>query len=542
MIESIISFINKLIYVPDSGMVHPGLPAGWVAFVFFSMVVIALRYTFFAYSSSENVNSFHYPIFNKIIKRIVTRPWILISLRLFAAIVFLVVIYAGLFGTPIPEKNIATVLTWTIWWSGVVISIFFVGSAWCAICPWDAIATWLVRRKLWKRGNKTSSLNLRVPKILRSVWPALLMFVGLTWLELGVGVTVSPYATALMALLMVVLATISLAIYERKAFCRYFCAIGRTIGVYSTIAPIALRPVNEKTCADCKTLECYHGSLDSGIDNTTNAKGLANIEPCPTHLVMGSLTQNTYCTSCGACSMSCPHENVSWQIRGVADEVIHASRTTTLRGRVDEAWFILGLVSLTIFHGITMMPYWEGAIQNFAYTIGDSGQLLTSFSAGMLVSMLIPIILFVIAIKLTQQLIKTKEEYKRIFSAFALSILPLAFTYHIAHNLTHLVRESAGFWNVVFNPFGINALPLGMHELHMRHMNPLVADNIIFAIQGLLIIFGFWLALRIARQRLYQIENSKNSNNFALIPILVFIAIISFADLWLLMQPMVMRM
>jgi polyferredoxin len=250
MIESLTSFVNKFIYVPEDGMVHPGLPAAWVVFILVSMMLITIRYTFFSVNSGKN---FKYPVFNKVIKQIVTRPWLLISLRLFSAIVFLIVIYAGLFGTPIPEKNIATVLTWTIWWSGVVISIFFVGSAWCAICPWDAIATWLVRQKLWKRGNKTSSLNLRVPKLLRSVWPALLMFVALTWLELGVGVTVSPYATALMALLMVVLATISLAVYERKAFCRYFCAIGRTIGAYSSIAPIALAPVNEKTCENCTT-------------------------------------------------------------------------------------------------------------------------------------------------------------------------------------------------------------------------------------------------------------------------------------------------
>lgn len=526
MSELFLNFINELIYVPDEGMVHPGLPANWVAFVFISMVVIGLRYAIFYSKKSGVAKPFKYPFFTSIIKPFITRPWLIVSLRLFAAIVFLVVIYAGLFGTPIPEKNIATVLTWTIWWSGVIISIFFVGSAWCAICPWDAIATWLVRQRLWKRARESSSLNLRVPKILRSVWPALLMFVGLTWLELGVGVTVSPYATALMALFMVVTATISLAIYERKAFCRYFCAIGRTIGAYSSIAPIALAPVNEKTCADCTTLECYHGTDD--------------VEPCPTNLVMGRLTQNTYCTSCGACSISCPHENVSWRIRGVGDEITQASRTTALRGRVDEAWFILGLVALTIFHGITMMPYWEGSIQKLAYNIGDSGQLLTSFSIGMIVSIVIPVVLFVAAIKLTQQFMYEKEEYNRLFSAFALSALPLAFSYHIAHNLTHLVRESAGFWNVVANPFGKDALPLGMHELHMRHMNPLVADDIVFAVQGLLVLFGFWLALKIARQRFYQV--TVKTNAIAFLPILIFISTISLVDLWLLMQPMIMRM
>lgn len=534
MYDSFLDVINNLIYIHDEGMVHPGLPSAWVAFVFVSMIAISVRYMLF---SSNSGKSFKYPLTNKLIKLVVTRPWLLVSLRMFSSIVFLLVIYAGLFGTPIPEKNIATVLTWTIWWSGVVISIFFVGSAWCAICPWDAIATWLVRRKLWKRGNESSSLNLRVPKVLRSVWPALLMFVALTWIELGVGVTVSPYATAVIALFMIVLATISLVVYERKAFCRYFCAIGRTIGAYSSIAPIALGPIDEKTCADCKTLECFHGS-----QKKVRGKGLANIEPCPTHLVMGSLTQNVYCISCGACSMSCPYENVSWRIRGVGDEITKTSRTASLRGRVDEAWFILGLVSLTIFHGITMMPFWEGSIQKLAYTIGDSGQLLMSFSVGMIVIILLPIILFILTVKFTKTLMKTTEEYKRIFSALALSLLPLAFTYHIAHNLTYFVRESAGFWNVVANPLGTDALPLGIHELHMRYLNPLVADDIVFALQGLLVVFGFWLSLRIARQRFHQITESKSLNSIAFAPLLGFIFIISLVDLWLLMQPMIMRM
>lgn len=525
MLDNMLEIVNKLIYVPDEGMVHPGLPAAWVIFILFSMLLIIIRYNFF---SDRNKKPFKFSISNKTIQLLVTQPWVLVGLRVFTASIFLVVIYAGLFGTPIPEKNIATVLTWTIWWSGVVISIFFIGSAWCAICPWDAIATWLAKQRIWKRARESSSLNLRVPKILRSVWPALVMFVGLTWLELGVGVTVSPYATALMALLMVVLATISLVMYERKAFCRYFCAVGRTIGVYSSIAPIALAPVNEKICADCKTLECYHGTED--------------IEPCPTHLVIGSLTQNTYCTSCGACSMSCPHENVSWQIRGSGDEIIHASRTTALRGRVDEAWFILGLMSLTIFHGITMMPYWETLIQKTAYAIGDSGQVLMSFTSGMLLSMAIPALLFISAIKATQFLMKTKEEYKRIFSALALSLIPLAFTYHIAHNLTHLFRESQGFWDVAVNPLGLDALPLGMHELHMRHMNPLVSDNIVFAAQGLLVIFGFWMAIRILRQRFSLLFETSVRNQFAFLPVMTFIVIISLLDLWLLMQPMVMRM
>ncbi len=529
MLDVLLQQINKLVYQTSEGMVHPGLTAEWVLAVLSIMMLLTIwmmrKTTATSQLNYSVVTSIsNLPFVGKNIQQLITHPTVITGLRIFTAVVFLMVIAAGLFGTQVTERNLATTLTWTIWWSGVVISVFFVGSAWCAICPWDAIATWLVRRRLWKRGSELSSLNIKVPKVIRNIWPALMMFVVLTWLELGYGITTSPYATALLALLIVVLATVSLAIYERKAFCRYFCAVGRTLGAYGGIAPVALRPIDNAVCASCKTLECYNGTAD--------------IEPCPTHLVMGRIKQNTYCTSCGSCTQSCPYQNISWQLRNIGDEITFSSRP-----HWDEAWFILGLLSLTIFHGFTMMPYWEGWMSQLAYTIGDSGQLLVSFSIGMLVAMLVPILFYSAMVSVMHRLINKQEEWKRVFSAMALSILPLAFAYHIAHNLTHLVRESQGFLSVVMNPFGTNTLPLSMQEIHMRHMNPVINDNIVFALQATLILFGFWLALKILRRRVLQYTGfTINQGRIIFIPMLVFILSISILNLWLLMQPMIMRM
>ena len=529
MLSSLLEQINNLVYQTTEGMVHPGLTAEWVLSVLVLMLIVSIWMmravaSPFQQAHSNVISVFTIPYLGKTIQNMITRPGVLTGIRIFTAAVFILVIVAGLFGTQLTERNIATTLTWTLWWSGIVISVFFVGSAWCAICPWDAIATWLVRRRLWKRGSELSSLNITVPKVIRNIWPALFMFIVLTWLELGYGVTTSPYATALLALLIVVLATISHAIYERKAFCRYFCAVGRTIGAYGGIAPVALRPINESVCASCKTLECYNGTSD--------------IEPCPTHLVMGSLKQNTFCTSCGSCTQSCPHQNINWQLRNVGDEITYSSRP-----HWDEAWFILGLLSLTLFHGVTMMPYWEGWMHGLAYFIGDSGRLLISFSLGMTAAMMIPVLIYVVCITWLKKMLGKEVEWRRIFSAMALSVLPLAFGYHLAHNLSHLVRESQGFGSVVLNPLGTDTLPLSMHEVHMRHMNPVISDNIVFTLQAILILFGFWLGLKILRYRLQQLstENIKFSFKFY-IPMWLFISLISMVSLWLLMQPMIMRM
>jgi len=519
------SLIQFLVYQPTEGMVHPGLSLIWVVLVLFTMAVMI-----FLMPGRVSKNLTHPRLsFQKIsflgtvTKKIITRPYVITVFRIVLSVIFLLVIATGLFGTAIAERNLATMLTWTLWWSGVVVSIFFIGSAWCAICPWDAIATWIVRQRLWRRGSESSSLNLKVPKYIRNIWPAITMFIGLTWLELGVGITTSPYATALLALLIVVLTTISLAVYERKAFCRYFCPVGRTIGAYSGIAPVALRPINKSTCESCKTLECYHGT--------------DTVEPCPTHLLMGNLKQSNYCTSCGACTQSCPKQNINWQFHPVGYEVTYVARP-----QWDESWFILGLLSLTLFHGFTMMSYWENWMQQLAYLIGDSGRLLISFTIGMILAILIPIALYSLCISWLRKM-SNHVEWRRLFSIMAFTALPLAFSYHLAHNLSHLVRESVGFLDVVVNPFGTGTLPLSVQELHNRHLNPLVSDDIVFAFQSILLLFGFWLALKILRYRLSQLTSETiNYSRWISAPMIVFITSVSLLSLWLLMQPMIMRM
>ena len=88
-------------------------------------------------------------------------------------------IAAGLFGDQAPEHNLAPVLTWTIW---------------CTVCPLPTIAEAIAPK----------SLGLRWPKAFRNLWLATGLFVLLTWLELGYGVTGSPWLTAVLGLGMTV--------------------------------------------------------------------------------------------------------------------------------------------------------------------------------------------------------------------------------------------------------------------------------------------------------------------------------------------------
>jgi polyferredoxin len=503
-------------------MTHPGLSAAWCLAVLLGAVVIACRALVSPSHGCRKpwrMSLINTPLPGGWIAIVARSPWFFFVLKLAAVGLFLLIIVSGLYGTPVPERNLTTVLTWNIWWAALIVSVLFIGSAWCAVCPWDTLASWLVRRRLWRRAIPNNSLNMRVPNFIRNVWPALLLFVGLSWLELGVGITTSPYATAILALFMVVLATASLALFQRKAFCRYFCPVGRTIGFYAQLAPVELRPVIGETCADCTTLDCYHGN--------------GRIEPCPTHLVMGSLQQNTYCTSCGNCIQSCPHDNVSWHLRPLSREAVQDARP-----HWDEAWFMLALLALAILHGVTMLPLWEDWIRQLARILGDSGSLMWSFSLVMVVAISVPVAVYAGALLLVQRLHAGPVRFRALFTGFAFAALPLAFAYHLAHNLNHLLRESRGLAGLFANPLGSGVLPLSMAEKHARMLSPLIPQEIIHALQALIIFIGFWIAAQVIVHRGGKLVAK---DGWSLVPMMLFALLMTGFQLWLLSQPMLMR-
>jgi len=503
-------------------MLMQGLPAEWawvVAGGLFVLCIWALSKPASALGSEKGLDIGRLPFLGRLQETVTRIPWFLVGLRVLSVVFFLLVVAAGLFGTPMPRQNAATLLTWNLWWIAVVFSVFLFGTVWCAVCPWDTLANWLVQRRLWGRGRSSGSLELSVPSSLRGVWVATVAFLFLSWLELGFGLTVDPYATAVLALVMVLVATLSMAIFKKKAFCRYFCPVGRTIGAYSQFALVALRPRDPGICAECTTLECYHGT--------------EWVEPCPTSLVMGRLRENTYCTSCGNCTQSCPHGNVGWRLRLPSQETM-----IDVRSRWDEAWFMLTLLSITMFHGVTMLPPWEETVRNIALWIGDSGRLIPSFTLGMLAICLIPVVLYAGAVALMHHLLRGSISYRDLFSGLAFITLPLAFGYHLAHNTMHLNTETHGVSQVFTNPLGVGVEPLSMRVL-MEWMNtPLLPPFLLHLLQASLLLFGFWLAMLVLRHRVRGLLGDVRYHAW---PLMVFALAMAGGELWLLAQPMLMR-
>jgi len=196
---------------------------------------------------------------------------------------------------------------------------------------------------------------------------------------------------------------------------------------------------------------------------------------------------------------------------------------------------MLGLLGLASFHGLTMLPLWDDAIGTLGRALGDSTRLLVSFSVGMAVGLALPTALYAAAVAATRPLLADRQPYGRLFANLAFATLPLAFTYHMAHNLTHLLREGVNLPYVLADPLGPGPPPDAL-ERHIRLLDSLVPDPLLFTVQAGLMLAGFWLSVHILRRR------AQAAAGWRLSPMLLFLAAVAGGNTWLLTHDMIMRM
>ena len=430
------------------------------------------------------------------------------SARFFVFLVFLLVVSAGFLGLQGADKNLAPLFTWTIWWSGLIFSILFFGKAFCYVCPWNFLAD-LAQKLPFKK------LYLKWPFFLRNIWLATGLFIGLTWLELGYGITISPFYTAVLGIAMLFLVLIPAFTFERKSFCRYGCLIGRVSGLYALFSPVEIRSKNKDICRTCREKNCFFGSETA--------------KPCPTFQCLATMDSNTYCTMCAECILACKNDNVAINIRPFAKDLAFLKTT-----RVDEAYLAVIMLSLTSFHGLTMTGLWTGILNFMERVTGVS--YLFNFTLGMYAAIVLPIGLYYIFCEITRFFAGEKNISTRtVFINFAYSFIPIALFYHLAHNISHLTHEGLKIIPMLSDPFGYGWNIFG--TAGMIFAQPL-SMTAVWYLQIAFILLGHMVGIFVCGKiagRLFQKPVR------AQIPMLLAMIVFSVYSLYLIAQPMVMR-
>jgi len=331
-------------------------------------------------------------------------------IRTFGDLTFLILILLGLFGPQDPERNIMLFWAWGIWWTGVVLSWFFVGRMWCAFCPFPGLGRLLQ--------NLGLSRFKAPPKWLtcKGLHLATALFFLIIWAETITDMKNSPFLTAILLLFIILGATLMGVLYRGYAWCRYLCPLGKITGSAATMAITEFRADLQK-CRDCRTFSCR--------------RGRDHIKPCPVFLGAYQAKNNLVCLVCGHCLILCERDSPALYLRHpLREQIINKGRYITC------GYVIPLLMGSQVARFIYESPYfvWFENLLGF-------GRVLTFtllFAVGTL--------FFIELIKGGSILFTYYEDelFGR-FSPMVPVVMPLAFTGELLYRLHYFLEELGDF-------------------------------------------------------------------------------------------------
>jgi hypothetical protein len=211
--------------------------------------------------------------------------------------------------------------------------------------------------------------------------------------------------------------------------------------------------------------------------------------------------------------------------------------TRGYKGRFDEALLILTLLGLTIYHGFTMLPIWfswalETMKSNYYLYISVFTLLLIAF-------VVVPIGLHYLISYLIRVLSGNKEiPLRKIFVQYAYAFIPVAFFYHLSHNISHLNMEGLKIIPVLSDPFGWGWNIFGTSGVKVSMMMSMVT---IKDVQFFIILIGLIVGIFISYRVSLQLFTDRKKILKIMLPVVAVIAGYSFINMLALIFPMVMR-
>ncbi len=455
------------------------------------------------------------------LRRLLTSRALQPSLQIPLLLLMGVVVFLGFFDVQDGGLNLATKLTWTIWWAGIIFTFFLAGRVWCLACPFGALNEWVSRLAAPVR---------RLPKPFRNIWWATGMFVLLTWADEQLGVVRSPNVTAWIVLFFAALAVAVGLFYERRSFCRYLCPIGGLIGIYSMTAPLELRAKDGSVCAADRAKPCYRGSEAS--------------QGCPMFEFPHTMDRNNYCTLCAECVKGCGPDNLILRFRAFGKDLWASSRRA-----LDESYLAVILVGLTLLVTAQMLTAWSGWISALSRwlpagvrsTLRPVTYLSLTESVLLLGGALVAVPLVVCAgAALADRLAGAKRlGLRRAFIVFGYMFIPVGLAMHLAHNLAHLLLEGGGIVPAVQRAVMLYT-PFSLGEPDWQALS-LAPEPVVGVLQMATLVGFFFLSLLAGYRLSLRVYSDPRIASRTLIPMAVLSFVFTVIGVVLLNQPMGMR-
>ncbi len=405
---------------------------------------------------------------------------------------FLLFLSAGLFGTPVGNRNIIIVFVWILWWFLLISALVpFTSRIWCTVCPFPFFGEWAQRRALVqvravdpkkKKGgpgvvigrNRYFGKNLKWPKALSNIWLQNIGFLALcTFSALFL---TRPIVSVIVLGSLFVIATVLHLVYRQRTFCSYVCPVSGFLSLFSMASMTEVRPRDLDVCQTCTDKGCLAGS-DKGWG-------------CPWLIYPSKLERNNYCGLCMECVKACPHGNMTVNLRPFLSD-------GWLKG-YDESYKAFIMLSLALAYSVIYLGPWA-FLKDWA-NIAEKHDWAGFFTyAGALWALALVVLpgTYYLVVRLGRSLAgapagTTAPPTKDVFLGFAHPLVPLGLLAWVAFSFPLMLVNGSYILQVLSDPFG-----WGWDLFHTAHVawTPVVPWWTPY-IQVALLLTGLFFALR----------------------------------------------
>jgi hypothetical protein len=172
--------------------------------------------------------------------RWIASPSLALALEFLALAGFIITIVAGFRGDQNPYRNIAPTMVWTIAWVGLAYVSAFVGNLWAVINPWRTIFESIETIDRGITGRSAFGPRLPYPEAL-GVWPAFVLLLAFSWVELVYPNPAVPYFIAWLALAYSLLTFVGMFLFGRECWLERGEVFTAVFGTFARFAPIEIR-------------------------------------------------------------------------------------------------------------------------------------------------------------------------------------------------------------------------------------------------------------------------------------------------------------
>jgi NAD-dependent dihydropyrimidine dehydrogenase PreA subunit len=394
-----------------------------------------------------------------------------LTFQIFTLIVFVFLVVgaigittdSGEIAKQLRNTNLSNLIVWSYWWPLIIIAAVFFGRQWCTVCPIELL-TWLTTKFGLKR---TPSAFIKSGWIITILYSFVAVVAIHTW-----GIHRIPNLMAYYLISLFGLAILVSLLFRKRAFCSYFCPVGKLLGLYSILSPFGLRVQDQDTCKKCMTKDCISNKYKDNLIGRS----------CQSELYPANIKDNRDCILCSQCVKVCPNDN----IKVVKSQKPYLTFDLNRLSIAELAMIIIliGFVCYEVLSTWEISKTYLLSLPNFLYSTLPPGTMSSALFEGIILFLIIPTIILVsisVVMKLTG-----KGSFIYNLKKTCGYLLPVVAFGHVFKSLLKTTSRIP-FWNYALNqPDGVlNAEKIVYNEIIIHQINWLNYFAVVLGLAGL---------------------------------------------------------